>query len=361
MLFPYHYVPHQIEKMQEFIDFIFYEVWCKAPGNGPFSLNLFDGNDQLKELMESFHYSDAQGADFFNSHVEHIYGLFAPLTPAQIDQFKQWYQANNDIEQVCANNPALHIARYVDIRALYPQLSEELAAFFKGLYSRKLLGLAALRKKIGTVDEHYKAFMGKNTTGKCPFCGITDMQGVYHTKREAYDHYLPKGLYPFNSINFRNLVPTCHHCNSSYKTSKDTAFTPKDPAGEMHRRKVFYPYANPGQRIEIKISLKKTDVDHLAPDDIDLEFGPAELNEEIETWKDIYGIEERFKAKFCSSDAKDWLEQIRIFQDAHGIDPAASLDTLRKQTKNAPFANSNFLKMVFLESCEKAGLFPTQQ
>ncbi len=25
---------------------------------------------------------------------------------------------------------------------------------------------------------------------------------------EAYDHYLPKSLYPFNSINFRNLVPT---------------------------------------------------------------------------------------------------------------------------------------------------------
>ena len=30
MLFPYKYVPHQMEKMQEFIDFIFYEVWCKA-------------------------------------------------------------------------------------------------------------------------------------------------------------------------------------------------------------------------------------------------------------------------------------------------------------------------------------------
>lgn len=29
MLFPYIYVPHQMEKMQEFIDFIFYAVWCK--------------------------------------------------------------------------------------------------------------------------------------------------------------------------------------------------------------------------------------------------------------------------------------------------------------------------------------------
>ena len=44
MLFPYTYVPHQMEKMQTFIDFIFHEVWCEAPTSGPFGLNLFDAN-----------------------------------------------------------------------------------------------------------------------------------------------------------------------------------------------------------------------------------------------------------------------------------------------------------------------------
>lgn len=29
MLFQYTYVPHQMEKMQAFIDFIFFEVWCR--------------------------------------------------------------------------------------------------------------------------------------------------------------------------------------------------------------------------------------------------------------------------------------------------------------------------------------------
>jgi hypothetical protein len=38
MLFSYTYVPHQMERMQEFIDFIFHEVWCKAPVSGPFGL-----------------------------------------------------------------------------------------------------------------------------------------------------------------------------------------------------------------------------------------------------------------------------------------------------------------------------------
>jgi hypothetical protein len=66
MLFPYTYVPHQMEKMQKFIDFIFFEVWCKAPPNIPFGLDLFDAEPELREVMEAFFYSDAQGADFFS-------------------------------------------------------------------------------------------------------------------------------------------------------------------------------------------------------------------------------------------------------------------------------------------------------
>lgn len=358
MLFPYQYVPHQMERMQEFIDFIFYDVWCKAPGNDPFRLDLFDGNADLKEVMTAFFYDHTTGGDFFYGHVEGIYGEFAALTPPQIIQFKQWYQANNDIEKVCANDPALHIARYADIQPIHQKLSELLAAFFKGLYSKQLLDLAALRQKISDIDDHYKAFMGANQTGKCPFCGIVDMQGVYHSTREAYDHYLPKGLYPFNSINFRNLVPACHHCNSSYKTSKDPAVTPKDPARAVHRRKVFYPYAIPGHNIEVTIDLSKLDVDHFVPDDIQLVFGPAELNEEIETWKDVYGIEERYKSKCCSeTDGKYWLAQILDEWQEDDRSPADFLNTLSRQAKRSPFADSNFLKKAFLDGCNRAGLF----
>lgn len=357
MLFPYTYIQHQMEKMQAFIDFIFYEVWCKASGGASFSLDLFDGNADLKEVMTAFFYDHTQGGDFFYGHVERIYGQFAALTPVQVEQLKEWYQANNDIEKICANDPALHPIRYTDIAQIHDELAKQLAGFFKGLYSKQLLDLAALREKIGEIDDHYQCFMnGQSVKEKCPFCGIADMLNVYHSKREAYDHYLPKGIYPFNSINFRNLVPACHHCNSSYKTSKNPAYSPKDPAKATHRRKIFYPFANPGPNIEITIDLSKPDVDHLAPDDIQLTFGPPAVNEEIETWKDVYGIEERYKAKCCSGDAKDWLEQIRIFRDAYDIDPAASLNTLQQQAEKSPFANCNFLKKSFLEGCQRRGL-----
>ena len=205
MLFPYTYVSHQMEKMQEFIDFIFYEVWCKAPGYGPFSLDLFLPNPDLYEVMNAFHYSDSQGSEFFLGHVQRIFELFTTLDDAQIEQFRQWYQANNDIEKVCANDSSISVARYADLPTKLNGIKDQLKSFFKNLYS--YLNLAALKEKIGEIGDHYnEAFSGANRSGKCPFCGISDMKGPDHDYREAYDHYLPKALYPFNSVNFRNLV-----------------------------------------------------------------------------------------------------------------------------------------------------------
>ncbi len=351
MLFPYTYVPHQMEKMQAFIDFIFHEVWCKAPASGSFGLHLFNANAELREVMEAFYYSDARGADFFYGHVERIYGLFSALTAAQISQFQQWYQGNNDLEKVCANNPAAQIVRYADIATTHQDLADQLAAFFKGLYSQSLLGLATLRAKIGDIDDHYQTFVAANKAGKCPFCGIGDIKGEHHSKRDAYDHYLPKALYPFNSINFRNLAPACHECNSTYKLSKDPAHNAEG------RRKAFNPYAAASHAIQIQVTLQHADIDTLIPADITMQFGPAALAEELETWKDVYGIEERYKAKFCAeNDGKYWLAQVLDEWQEGGRDPAEFMAALARQVQKNPYAECNFLKKPFLDACQQVGV-----
>lgn len=352
MLFPYTYVPHQMEKMQAFIDFIFHEVWCKAPASGPFGLHLFDANAELREVMEAFYYSDTQGADFFYGHVERIYGLFSALTAAQINQFQQWYQDNNDLEKVCANDPTAHLVRYAEITVAYEDLGNQLAAFFKGLYSQSLLDLAVLRAKIGDIADHYKAFVSTNKAGKCPFCGIGDIKGMRHSKREAYDHYLPKALYPFNSINFRNLAPACHECNSTYKLSKDPAHN------QGGRRKAFNPYAAAGHNVEIQLTLQHADIDKLEPADITMQFGPAVLAEELDTWKDVYGVEERYKAKLCGeNEGKYWLTQVFEESEAYDKQPADILNMRIQQAQSRPYADCNFLRKAFLEACQAKGIF----
>jgi hypothetical protein len=114
----------------------------------------------------------------------------------------------------------------------------------------------------------------------------------------------------------------------------------------------------PAERLKIQDT---PDIDRLTPADIQLTYGPAAAHEEIETWKEVYGIDERYKAKCCESDAKDWLEQVRILRDTHGIAPEASLVTFQQQTAKAPVANNNFLKSAFLEGCRRSGLFETWQ
>lgn len=358
MLFPYTYVPHQMDKMQQFIDFIFFDVWCKAPAGAPFGLELFDGNPDLRDVMQAFHFSDAYGARFFNGHVERIYGLFAALAPAQIEQFQRWYRDNNDLERVCANDPATQPARYTDIAPLYQDIAKELATFFKELYSPKILGLAALRAKIGDIDAHYQAFVTVNKAGKCPFCGIADLLSEYHERREAYDHYLPQALFPFNSINFHNLVPACHHCNSSYKAVKNPAYTCKDPTQNTQRRKAFYPYASTAYAIELRLNLAHTDITQLEPDHVRIDFGPAEFGQEIDTWKDVYGIDERYKAKLCvENDGRYWFAAAMDEWRELGRPPAEYLRAVALHTQKNPFAECNFLKKPFLEACEKMGMF----
>ena len=79
MLFPYVYVPHSMEKMQEYINYIFIEIWCQAPVGKKFEFELFNGKPDLKELMEGFFYSDTKGADFFMETLKKFIILFRHL------------------------------------------------------------------------------------------------------------------------------------------------------------------------------------------------------------------------------------------------------------------------------------------
>lgn len=94
------------------------------------------------------------------------------------------------------------------------------------------------------------------------------------------------------------------------------------------------------------------------PEDISLQFGPAALAEEIETWRDVYGIDERYKAKVLGeNDGKYWITQVLDEWKEKGRQPADFLKDLARQAEKKPFAEANFLKKPFLEACQAKGLF----
>jgi hypothetical protein len=81
--------------------------------------------------------------------------------------------------------------------------------------------------------------------------------------------------------------------NSSYKGATDLAYLPKDPMVGVARRKVFFPFSAVQYEVQLQVALQHADIERLGPQDIQLNFGPAAIAEEIETWKEVYGIDER--------------------------------------------------------------------
>jgi hypothetical protein len=353
MLFNYRYVNHSIEKFQVYLDHLVKEVWCKA--GGPFALNLL--HPELQVIVEAISNDESITKDHLDGPIRRIHQIFrTQLSAEQRQQVSTWYDHNNDIEALCACRADRQPATYANIRAISTELETVLKDFCKSLFS-DVIHLKAVASRIGDIDSHYEAFVMENSEGKCPYCGYGDIKGLHHTRREAYDHFLPKGTYPFNSVNFRNLAPMCNECNSAYKLAKDltTNIDPISRKAAGSRRKAFYSYATVASGITITMTLKTTGGTNLVPKDIDLKIGAPGRAEEVEAWKDVFGIDERYKAKLCAqNDGKAWLEHIVEEAENGEVTRDQLLALVFRAAERSPYDGANFLKKPFLTACQSA-------
>ncbi|WP_231563322.1 HNH endonuclease [Salegentibacter sp. Hel_I_6] len=353
------------------MDFLFEDVWL--PAEGDFVAEKLKGNKKLYNFYINNHYLDDDSKDeqkkkigktatFFNSSIEKIFKAFAEIDD---DDFKldliDYYSNNNNIQEICTN-PKLKILTYQDLEVEQKILAREIKSFYSKLYGKEspfnLKDFGSLKTK--SLPSHYQEFFTHNTEGKCPFCGIKDLKGIHHTKKEAYDHYIPKGKFPFNSINFKNLAPMCNDCNSSYK-GEDLVI------GEIsNRNKAFYPYKTSQPDIkdfQISLKLNNPDILEIQPDDIELEIKLNGFDEEIEAWKRVFEIDERYKALLCNkSEGIAWFNMV-----VDGYDNAVAqgytgtkkdfLNMKLFDTNHTPLSGYGFIKNPFLEECESMGLF----
>ncbi|AMV31707.1 hypothetical protein VN12_06270 [Pirellula sp. SH-Sr6A] len=355
MLFNYRYVTHDIEKFQTWLHHLVKSVWCR--NGGVYSLSLL--HPDLKAVIEEIANDDSITKDHLDGPIKTIDAIFqSQLTQAQRAQMSQWYDHNNDIETLCGNDPSKSPGTYADVRAINADLETVLKAFCKCLFS-DVIHLKAVSSRTAAIEHHYDAFVTENDEGKCPYCGYNDIKGLNNTKKEAYDHFLPKGTYPFNSVNFKNLALMCHECNSSYKLQKDPLrhIDPIRKAAGGTRRKAFYSFANVAPTITISMTIASSDVNKLSPSEIALTVDAAGRDEELESWMDVYGIEERYKAKLCAkNDGKYWLVQAIEECANGGTTPQKIVEKIEQNANSNPWAEINFLKFPFLQACKDSGL-----
>jgi hypothetical protein len=354
MLFNYHYVSHDIEKFQMWLGHLVKEVWCRNAG--PYSLDLL--HPELGAVVEEIANDDRITTDYLDGPIKTLDELFqTKLSAAQRAQVICWYDHNNDIESLCANDPTKTPVTYAQIKAMSAQLESHLKAFCKSLFT-DVIHLTAVTRRIGSIDAHYTEFTTKNDAGKCPYCGYGMIKGPHHSVREAYDHFLSKGKYPFNSVNFRNLAPMCNECNSSYKLQLDPIhhIDPMTRRNTGTRRKAFYSYASEAAGIHIEMTLATADIDSLTPSDITLTITAPGRDEEVQSWKDVFGIEERYKLMCHGTVGKVWLNQIVDECNNHEQSKDALLAQVFRFAQQYPYHEANFLRKSFLIACQKAKL-----
>lgn len=380
MIFTYQYITHEIEKLQEFLDFLFYDVWLLA--EGAFDIEKLNGNQELKNIYEQLGNVDydptsakknqkGKSAYFFNSSIETIFNEFVKIDD---DDFKleliDFYSINNDIESLCSDKAKIPIT-YPELKARYPDLENALNNFYSKLYGKESPFNLDIFGKLNDalILSHYNSFMIANDDGICPFCGIYPIDSNYASTREAYDHYLPKAIYPFNSINFKNLSPMCHKCNSGNKSTKD-------PIEHINGRKLaFYPYSNNIPDIEFTFQLLSNNVKSITPDDYTLSITSITNNEALESWKRVFKTDRKYQSDgsieyysrydevICNKHrAKEWYEDIYdYYENATTISEIEKAEeyyqkVIRATTRN-PRSVKNTIKRKFLEECKAKGLF----
>ena len=349
-----------MEIMQEFIDFVFYEIWCKA-NSTTYSIDLYKDNQDLFEIMNNLYLYDLSGkiegsGKFFYESINDIYLEFQTLSDDEINEYKIIYISNNNIENICTGDINFLPIIYAALNPTKASLNIKLENFFKNLYSSGFLALKGTYSKVGTLRDLYKSFVKVNNECICPFCGIFPIDGEFDETRDAFDHFLPKSKYPFNSINLKNLIPSCHKCNSSYKLGKDPVH---DDLG--NRKKTFYPFSTNHPQIEVSLSIAHNKWDQFIDEDIYISFGPNTFSEELETWNTLFHVKQRYAAK-CSykNGGKGWLNRIFVESKNYGKTPPEMLEAEIASATESPWFESQFLKKAFLLGCREKGLFKNQ-
>lgn len=335
----YLYIAHNIQKIQDLFSYIFMEIMFHAlehKDNGfydvlklPYKVLLM----KVKSLKMGKQLGD-------------LYKLFQRVSPEQIDLLRTTFVNNNQIEKLCRNE--INPLRFEDLKKLYEgdddwgDLLKAIKVFCVDMYS-KYVYLKAFEDMYGTMDAYYKALVKNDSMCHC--CGIGSVLTMYNTPRDAFDHYLPKSIYPFITLNFRNLVPTCPHCNSSYKHEIDTLY---DKIGEEEKRtKAFLPFGIRENHISVKISFTKLyDKEKVEDCGMKISFSCQEKDEELQTWRRIYNIDEQYRAYCYDEENLSVVESLLLYYEHPEYIKARILEMERLVKVKGYFLRAAFTRAV---------------
>ncbi|WP_123912748.1 hypothetical protein [Chryseobacterium pennipullorum] len=292
--------PHPIENLHNYLDFFF--------------TRMFDDTQTVYSHGYLIHPDFQDIIDNYKTQIdvklEALFNAYIALpTPQDKNKVKDAYTNNNNVEGVCNNviMPYKYEDLHESIRKEVKELYNSEGVLYNMLTSKTAYKL--LKDKCGDLITHFNTFRNLNKTSVCPFCGMESLLPINDKAKNDYDHYISKGKYPFCSVNFHNLVPTCGNCNKApNKGQKDIPYNVK--VNPIIREEVFYPYSNiDNHEIILSIISPDTNLDDLNNWNLQIDCTPTINSTRKERWMEIYDIEYRYKTKIAG-DNYDWKQMI---------------------------------------------------
>lgn len=271
-----------------------------------------------------------------------IYNQLRVLLQPYRSQICNIIRESNNIENICLGN-----FNPPKVNSTATGIWSDLRDFFISLYTQVLDGDGFRDKYNTTLREHFDDFGDLNESiTKCPFCGIGELKKKENETRDQYDHFLPKSIYPFSSVNFDNLVPSCMECNSfNVKGETDTI--------DVSTGRLFFPYLNEHSKIIINICITK---DALSLEDIIWDFtfsNSLRQNDEITSWRTIYKIDSRYQG-FVQPRIEKWFRS--YWNTVHGEKYQIIPLSYRDKIYFATLENDEELEIEFLRRPALIGL-----
>jgi len=342
MIRPYNLTNSKIHHLQSFVNHILLEIIFRAPSIASPNFTSILVLPKYRTLI------DDVNNDYVLDPLTSAYQICKTLERSELKILRRAVHNNNKIRELC--NGSIEPITYEAIEKIDPKLKKSLKKFCDSLYDH-VIGLAPCYHMYEDVNKCYKRVVKRSSVCRC--CGINKVLTEFHLHRSALDHYLPRKHYPFNSVNFKNLMPICDICNSKYKLGENPLLLTENKGQKNEKRsrqKAFYPFRRITPDIKIRIDFRNlTSIKSLEPDNIDIKLTCTGFEEEVRTWDRIFGIEENYKAECCTDEMLGYYEEQYIADILFGKTHKQYIEILDKNK----YADANFLKIPFLDALNR--------
>mgnify|MGYP002522511736 CR=1 FL=1 len=342
----YRRIKSGFHRIQKFVNYIMLEVVLRSPKMKEDDFNLeMVRVDRYRKLIENV------DSEYLLTPLSVMYKEFHKLEPWQLRLFRKAVYCNNKIKDLCEKKQTpVHYSELANaVGEEHSALIVAIRQFSYSLYD-KCVRRAPFYHEFGKIDDYYNRLVNRNAT--CVMCGVPKrILSCLDDKMSAFDHYLPRDLYPFNSVNTENLVPTCDICNSKNKGAIDPLYEKKGCYGKVNQLKSFYPFSNIRYDIDINIRLMSQYHKDMLPEDVIVTLTCKGVQNEVTNWDRIYHIKKRYAKACCEDDFYEAYKMAFVDCRNHGLTTNQYIMLLEGNKTG----DMNFLKIPFLKAIQNLG------